>query len=263
MKITIYVTGTANPQRVSWLKESIDATDKQNFLWHQKILSIDEFDGYTFPIDMKQYFESNGWTVIIDQFKSRVKTFDKVLNNYIAKDTDLIFYNEDDIIPFLPTLEEVTQVFNTEIDGKKCGILSLNYGGSEGNQYPNTQRRPGDIAFANQNEIISNNDWIIFKRLTEMANSWFFEFPALFVDKTLFINTFNTTYQTIRGQIETALTHTFFRTEMHNKYYKCSRLRKNCVELCNEDMTRHQEILSLKLLDANQGCSCYIGNSDF
>ena len=112
MDITAYIMGISPPQRLLWLKNTIDYMDSQQFPFKKKIVSIDQVGGDTVQSDLVEYFESKGWVVLIDNHQSRVLSMNRAFEMI---DTDLIFYNEDDVMAKLPKYEDVKNVFENRI----------------------------------------------------------------------------------------------------------------------------------------------------
>ena len=178
MKITAFIMGIAHPDRRRWLLETITHMDQQNFPFTKKIVSIDQFDGHTVYFSTIKSLEDSGWVVLIDNFKSRIASMDRAFNLF---DTEYVFYNEDDVKANLPKIEDLEFTFNHEIDGRKCGMISMTLGGT---QFDSASNFIGDLKFMEDNKIMGNDEYLIFRRMEEFRNDWFFEFPGLFIKQT-------------------------------------------------------------------------------
>ena len=224
MDITCIIIGICHPHRLAWLKQNIDRIDSQNFPFKRKIVSVDQFDGYTIPCELRDYFVSKGWDVFVDNFKSRNMSMCRAAADV---GTEYIFYNEDDVLVKLPSSTDVQAVFNHNINDRQCGMLSLTLGGGG---YDGVKGVWGDLARANENTILENESYRIFVR-EEMSNDgYFFEFPGLFVRTKLFSECLLASQKNMRG-IENGLTTTYFTGEYYKKYYKCSLGRTNLVDV--------------------------------
>ena len=53
--------GISPPQRLAWLKQTIDHMDAQLFPFEKKIVSIDQIRGHGVPSVLVRYFENKGW----------------------------------------------------------------------------------------------------------------------------------------------------------------------------------------------------------
>ena len=151
MKITAFIMGIAHPDRMRWLLETITHMDQQNFPFAKKIVSIDQFDGHTVDFSTIKSLEYNGWVVLIDNFKSRIASMDRAFNLF---DTEYVFYNEDDVKANLPKIEDLEFTFNHEIDGRKCGMISMTLGGT---QFDSASNFIGDLKFMEDNKIMGKS----------------------------------------------------------------------------------------------------------
>jgi hypothetical protein len=174
--ITAYITGIAHPQRMAWLRETVDYMDSQNFPFKSKLLAIDQFNGHFVKPEEVKYYESKGWRVLLDTHMSRSKTFDRVLREI---DTEFVFYNEDDVRATMPNIEDVEETFNKTIEGRKCGMISMTLGGTH---FDAPSNFIGDLKFMNENLILESDDYIIFRRMESFKNDYFFEFPGLWIN---------------------------------------------------------------------------------
>ena len=167
-------------------------------------------------------------------------------------DTDIIFYNEDDVLVDLPTVDDVRFVFDKNIDDRKCGMLSLALGGT---QYNSAVGNLGDLRFMEDNTIISNDDYRIFQRLEEYKSAWFFEFPGLFIKTDLFKECHNKA-KGLGKQIEQALTISYLDNGYSEKYYKASIAKSNALSILLEDGSKvNSHCRLLTNLDPSQGNS--------
>jgi hypothetical protein len=251
MDITCIVLSTA--KRLEWLNKSIESIDSLDFKFDEKIISIDEFDGFTISdTDVKRYSD-NGWIVDKVSIKNKHKALKQAVD--LSK-SDYIFYTEDDIIiNKIPS--DIREILSIEKEGKYCGVLSMNLGGSK-LDYP---RHLGDMPYWLENIIYEKNNLISFIRLETEASKWFIEFPSVFFNKELIANLLNNT--TIQNNvIEETLTSNFFHNSYNNKYYKasiCYDKIKDIITLLsnnNEVYFWNEKLESVKLyklLDQNQG----------
>lgn len=247
MKITAFIMGIAHPDRMRWLLETITHMDQQNFPFAKKIVSIDQFDGHTVDFSTIKSLEDNGWVVLIDNFKSRIASMDRAFNLF---DTEYVFYNEDDVKANLPKIEDLEFTFNHEIDGRKCGMISMTLGGT---QFDSASNFIGDLKFMEDNKIMGNDEYLIFRRMEEFRNDWFFEFPGLFIRTDLF----KTCHESAKGrrkQIEQSLTDSYFNNWYDKIYYKCSIAKSNALDiLLSEPSKVNSDCRLLENLDPHQG----------
>lgn len=252
--VTSYIMGIAHPQRLEWLKLNIDLMDQQMFPFSKKIISIDQFDGYTVPKELVDYFENKGWVVLLDSHRSRILSMDRAFNEI---DSDYIFYNEDDVLVTFPKMEDLYDVFNTKINNRTCGMISMTLGGT---QYDSPSGNIGDLKFMEENCILKSEDYMIFRRLEEFRNPWFFEFPGLWVKTNLFKNCHNTS-KSIGGQIEQGLTLAYEKLGFIETYYKCSIAKKDSIDILLKDGSKvNSHCRLLTNLDPSQGNSPLGGN---
>lgn len=245
--ITAFIMGICIPHRLEWLRHSIEFLDKQKFPFKNKLLAIDEFGGYCLPKDLEEFFVKCGWTVLKGSYKSRSKMTDLVLKQV---DTSIIFYNEDDVLATMPSYNDILTIFNTEINNRKCGMLSLALGGTNMNL---PKGELGDLKFISENSILKNEEYIIFKRLESLRSDWFFEFPGLFIDSDLFKSCHNQAYQYKTG-IEQSLTLAYFNLEYDKKMYKASVCKKDTESILNTSPLKMNDCCRLLVnLDVNQG----------
>jgi hypothetical protein len=215
------------------------------------------------PADLKEYFESMNWIVLVDSHRSRTKTMD---NAFSIIDSEYIFYNEDDVLSKMPDILDISEIFATIIDdGRRCGMISLTLGGTQfdPNRTDDGHQFIGDLKYMNDNTMIKNSEYRIFKRMEEYANAWFFEFPGLFIKTDLFKKCHKVA-KTMGGQIEQALTKAYINEGFVNKYYKCSIAKLNSLELLKiNSMCVNHDCRLLTNLDSNQGNSSHGGNHNY
>lgn len=247
MEITAFLMGTAHPHRLSWLKENIDYLDSQNFPFAKKLLSIDQFNGHYIQESDVKLFESKGWIVLVDSYGSRVASLSRALDNI---NTEFIFYNEDDVLSTMPKIDDLEKVFNTVVNGRMCGMISMTLGGIK---FDASSKFIGDLKHINENVILSADEYDIFLRMEEYRNDVFFEFPGLFIRTEIFKRSHQEAL-VIRGWIETALTSGYFSNGFDKIYYKASVCKKNALDILNEDaslVNSHCRLLTN--LDPRQG----------
>lgn len=251
LSIAAFIMGICPPARLTWLKETTDHLDSQNFPFQEKLMAIDQFDNHFLPEEDLHYYRSKGWRIFLESCRSRKWCTEIVLKNL---HTDIVFYNEDDVKATLPSMEDIEKVFNTTIDGRKCGIISMTLGGC---QFDAPSSNIGDLKFMEENAIVNNDRYLIFRRLEEYRNPWFFEFPGLFIRSDLFRECHEKAKEIAPGyQIEMALTHAWFSLNLHQEYYKASVAVQGAL---NTLLTTPAKVNSLcRLLsdmDINQGSS--------
>ena len=234
--------GICHPGKLNYLNQSLDSIDKYNHIFAKKILAIDQFNGHTFPQPFKKKFTDKNWNIIIDSHMSRSKS---ILNALRAVESDWVFYTEDDIVLDLPDNFNLNN-FIKDIDGRKPGLISLNFGGTKHDLSVNNV---GDMAFAEENQIYADDDLICFRRLEDNRDDFFFDFPGLFVRKDVFEKCilhameFNKNYQ-----IEFALSLTWFQLEMDKEYYKASILKNEFLDYRRNDaMDIHRKARFFKI----------------
>jgi len=258
MKICAFITATCKPNRIEFLRQSITYLDSQNFPFYKKIISFDHFDNYTLSEDLKHYCLKNNWTINIDFFKSRTKSMLKFIDS-LDEDIDFIFYTEDDIKVNLPKISIVEKILShKDIKGRECGIFSLNMGG---NRY--SPEEFGDLKFIEKNLIQKYDDSIVFTRLEEWRNDYFVEFPALFINKQLFIDIFRHSQVFFKDQIERSLTSSYFMLKKDQNFFKCSSIKADTINILKNNPFNFKDCINIILLDANQGSGADIGNSNF
>lgn len=260
MNITALILGICPPQRLLWLKQSVNFLDKQNFPFVKKIIAVDEFRGYKMPHKLKQYFESKGWLVLVDSHMSRTKSMDHAFS---LIDSEYIFYNEDDVMATMPRIEDLTKIFTEIKDARRtCGMLSLTLGGSK-SHFP--KNKYGDLNKVKDNILLQNDDYLVFKRLEKDRNDWFFEFPALFIKTDLFRLCHSRAKKTFPGmQVEMGLTKAWFKEKLEKKYFKCSLCKYEILNIvCDKPLEVFHNARLISCLDPNQGASPFGGNHSY
>jgi len=224
MKPDIMLMGICHPGKLAYLNQSLDSVDPIQSIFNKKILAIDQFNGHVFPQPFKKKFTTKNWQILIDNHSSRPKSVLHALNE---SESDWVFYTEDDIVLQIPNDFDLNK-FDIEIDDRKLGMLSLNYGGGELN-FKNKDL--ADLSYLEKNIYVSDEKLICFVRDEELNDGHFFEFPGVFVKKELFKACIEDCLKNYVGhQIERALTFSWFNLKYHEKYYKASVLRKEFLE---------------------------------
>lgn len=266
MKNTIgcLILATCHASKLRWVQQ-VEKSISENDIFDEKILAVDEFNNLIFPSRIKKYFEERGWKVIIDNHKSRTKS---MLHGLAELSTDFVFYSEDDVLVNLPPKQFILDNLNHKIDDLECGMLSLNLGGTTstisnmGGSVSNTGTKNGDLDFAKENLIFENNTSFSFRRLEAKRNAWFFEFPGLFMPRTLMEDTINKSKEKFKGmQIEMALTAAWFEYNFDKRYFKASIAKNNFFEVIEKNpLLVSDECRHLVNLDKTQGAFVYGGN---
>lgn len=257
INITALILGICPPQRLKWLKQTVDHMDKQKFPFVKKIIAVDEFRGYKMPSRLKKHFEENGWLVLVDSHMSRTKSMDHAFS---LIDSEYIFYNEDDVQVNLPRIKDLSTIFrDTKVKNRECGMLSLTLGGST-SDFP--KNKYGDLNLVHENILLEKKDYLVFRRLEKKRDNYFFEFPALFIKTDLFKICHETAKKKFtKKQVEMGLTKAWLKEKIDKKYYKCSLCKKDILHIVGDHPL---EILMksrlIKTLDPNQGSSPFGGN---
>jgi hypothetical protein len=256
MKPDALILAICHPKKLSMLLSVIPSIDKSKDHFDKRILAVDEFGGMEFPNDLVPGIKSKGWDVLIDNHHSRIKS---MLHGVESSESDWIFYSEDDILINLPDSFNFGFLQNIKDDEREMGMLSLTFGGTVHDLGGGNM---GDMAFVDQNTIHEDDDAVCFIRIEDMKDSWFFEFPGLFVRKDILQQVLKTaTEKWPTSQIEIALTNAWFDLGMEEKYYKASYLKKEFLEYKDSDPMK---IISdgrfFEILDPTQGNSQYGGN---
>ncbi len=239
-------------KRYTYIDECISSLNSNDW-FDEKILSIDEFDGYFFPQELIDKYESQGWIISRDDHKSRLKSLIKATNLVTSK---YIFYQEDDITVNLPDKKNIIKLLEMKAFNRRCGYVALNLGGAA---IELKDRIFGDLLNCNNNRIYSDDQHMAFIREEEHRNDYFFEFPSLFISQKLFIKCLNTINYHLNEspkpfQIERALTSFWFASKLNQYFFKCCYCKNNLLEVLNEEPTKMMERCALiKTLDPNQG----------
>lgn len=260
IEITAIILGICPQFRLDWLKQNVDYLDSQNFPFVKKIIAIDEFNGNKISSELVDYFKSKGWIVLVDNHRSRVLSMEHAFS---LVESEYIFYNEDDVLSTMPNIDDLTSVFNTEINNRKCGMISMTLGGTQFDPSINDEDHKfiGDLKHMDRNTILKNENYNIFRRMEEYSNAWFFEFPGLFIRTGLFKKCHEGAKKA-GGQIEQALTLSYRNYGYINEYYKCSIAKINSLELLKQNpMCVNSDCRLLTNLDANQGNGSHSGNN--
>lgn len=249
--------GICHPSKLFYLNQSLDSVDKYNHLFTKKILAIDEFNGHVFPYPFKKKYSAKNWSIIIDNHKSRSKS---ILNALRAAESEWVFYTEDDIALDLPIDFDLSK-FAIESDGRRPGLISFNFGGTKHDLSINNV---GDMAFAEENQIYTDQNLICFRRIEETRDDFFFDFPCVFVRKDIFEKCLLHAMEfNVNCQIEYALSLSWFQLGLNEEFYKSSILKKEFLEYrSNDAMDIHRKARFFKILDPLQGHFAYGGNTN-
>ena len=57
-------------------------------------------------------------------------------------------------------IEDLEYTFNHEIDGRKCGMVSMTLGGT---QFDSSTNFIGDLQFMEDNKILGNDNYLVFR----------------------------------------------------------------------------------------------------
>lgn len=239
-------------KRYTYIDECISSLDSNDW-FDEKILSIDEFDGYVFPQELIDKYASRGWIISKDDHKSRLKSLIKATNMVKSK---YIFYQEDDITVDLPNKKNIIKLLEMQASNRRCGLVSLNLGGAATEL---KDRVYGDLLNCEINKIYFDDNHMAFTREEQHRNDYFFEFPSLFISQKLFIKCLNTIDYHLNNsprpfQIERALTSFWFASKLNQYFFKCCYCKNNLLKVLDEEPTRMMELCALiKTLDPNQG----------
>jgi hypothetical protein len=238
MKITCYLQ--ANSNRQQFLKQTIESLNNQT-IFSEKMILV--FGTQNLLADIKELLESTNW-IIEYQNTTRLESFKYAVNKL---DADFIFYTEDDI-EHMQLPEKIVEYLVPE-----CGLLSLNLGGSTCD-YPHSlgDLRIGlDYVFDLFGE---DQEYCVHKRDLEKRNNYFFEFPCLFMNKTLLNKMIPFMYPT--NDIERVLTNIYLNFP---EYYKLSICKSEFIDQLNwwkdiPDFPYRMEKAKLyRILDPKQG----------
>lgn len=250
-KISCLLLSTA--KRLEWLKKSINSINLLDFDFEEKILSIDEFDGHKIDKNDLEIFKSQGWIIDLVSFKNKHKS---LKNSIELCSGDYIFYTEDDI-EIIKFPKKINEILENQINNKKCGLLSMNLGGSK-LDYPSNM---GDLPLWKENIFFIQEEFISFLRLESEASKWFVEFPCVFFNTDLLKKLLNVDFIN-NTNIEETLTNIFFTENFNELYFKASICHKEVLNiidlLCSQkDVSFWNEKLEsvklYKLIDSNQG----------
>ena len=249
--------GICHPSKLTYLNQSLDSVDPIQSVFNKKILAIDEFNGNVFPQPFKKKFSAKDWDIIIDSHMSRSKS---MLNAVRAAESEWVFYTEDDIVLELPQDFDLDK-FIKIVDGREPGMFSLTFGGTK---HDLSKNDVGDLAFAEQNEIYSDDKLFCFRRLEETKDDFFFEFPGLFIRKDLLEKCLVHCMEHNKNcQIEFGLSLSWFQLHLYKNYYKASILKREFLDYRN---TNAMNILHhgrfFKTIDPLQGQFAYGGNTN-
>ena len=259
MDITAFIMGIAHPQRLLWLKQNIENLDSQHFPFVKKIVAIDQFNNHFVPVEFVDFLKNNGWEVQLHSYRSRKLSTDDVLNSI---ESEFLFYNEDDVLSTLPNIGDLEKVFNTVINDRKCGMISMTLGGTifNPNVIDNGHGLIGDLKYINDNMILECDNYDFFRRMEEYRNDVFFEFPGMFIRTEIFKKSHEYAKE-CHGWVETALTNGYFYNKFDEKYYKSSVCKKNSLNILIDDCTKvNSHCRLLTNLDPHQGSSPFGGN---
>ena len=256
MNVDLLILGICNITKLSYLHKALSNLDKSNFKFNKKILAIDEFDGLKFPEVFKTQYTNTGWSILIDQHKSRNKS---LIHGIEEAESEWIFYSEDDIIVNIPKSLNFDDLMK-ESDGRSPGIISFSFGGTAVNLAENDVK---DMAFAEENEIYSNDEYFAYRRIELMRDNYFFEFPAVFVRKDLFLQCLDHASNKYRQyQIEQALSLAWFELNLHKKFYKTSILKREFLEYRKDSALKIMNCRYFSALDPYQGQFIHGGNTN-
>ena len=247
MTFSIVLLTTA--KRTQWLEESIASIDRNYF--DQKILSVDEFDGYIFPDHLKEKYIKEGWKVVVDNHKSKLSS---LINAVSLVTSDYVFYQEDDIVANLPDKNYIEDLLDLKVLDRYCGIISLNLGGAITEL---KDRIYGDLIECEERKILQGEYYYSFIRCESRRNAWFFEFPSFFIRTDHFLQSLiyvRAQNWTANHEIEQNLTKSWFNNGMYLKYYKCCITKNNLKTVLIESPTKMMDLCGMiKILDPHQG----------
>lgn len=257
MKPDILVMGICHPTKLNYLNQSLDSVDPIAMIFDKKILAIDEFNGHVFPQPFKKKFSAKNWEILIDNHMSRTKS---LLHAVESAQSEWVFYTEDDIVLELPINFDLNN-FIKIVDGREPGMFSLTFGGTK---HDLSKNDVGDMAFAEENEIYSDDNLFCFRRLEETKDDFFFEFPGLFIRKDLLHKCLIHTMEFNKNcQIEYGLSLSWFDLHLYKNYYKASILKRDFLNFRNTNamnILHHGRLF--KIIDPLQGQFAYGGNTN-
>jgi hypothetical protein len=256
INIDAFIMGTCQQDRLVWLDKSVGFLDSQHFPFTNKYLILDQFDGHVLNQDLEERFKLAGWTVLKYSIgggrdgTGRAQCMIRALEQVAS---DVIFYNEDDILVRMPDFNDIQKLLTTTINTRECGMISLNIGGSD-HDFPN--KKFGDLDNIKDRVVLNNSKYLSFIRDEARASRWFVEFPGLFIQKSLLSNILKPSFG--NGGIEIHLTEEYFRQQMHERYFKCSVCKTNIYSVIdfyrnNFNLEMFETAKLIRLLDSNQG----------
>lgn len=256
MMVDLLILGICNITKLHYLHKSLKSLDSGNFKFSKKILAIDEFDGLKFPEVFNTEYSKAGWTILIDQHKSRNKSMIHGLNE---AESEWVFYSEDDIIVDFPKSLKLSDLMK-ESDGREVGMISFSFGGTAVDLASNDVK---DMAYAEENMIFSTDEYHAYRRIESMRDNYFFEFPAVFVRKDLFLKCLEYASENYRQhQIEQALSLAWFELGFHKKFYKTSILKKEFLGYRKDSALKIMNCRYFSALDPFQGQFVHGGNTN-
>lgn len=235
----------ATTKRLDYLEATIHSINKLSDKFQEKFVSI---HGEGITLGIVNLLETTNWKV--DLFTGdRISAFKRSINSISA---DYIFYIEDDI-ELLDFPDEMYDVLKLDDSGRKCGLLSMNLGGST-LRYPHAF---GDFPTAKERIIQQNEKTFTFVRKEGLKNAYFFEFPCVVMEREMLMRILPNLTNT---QIEISLSLEF--EKLRSEYYKASICKpevtrfvedmNNSIHIPNFD-AQLETVKFYKLLDPNQG----------
>lgn len=248
--------GTCQPERLEWLNQSINFLDSQKFEFNTKYLVIDQFSGFSLPDNLRADFERAGWAILLYSVGGGRDGFGRaqcMMDALTKVKSEFIFYNEDDILARMPKKDDVLAILNRIDNGRQCGMLSMNIGGSD-HFFP--KKKFGDLLEVENNILLDAPEYIIFRRLEKCASQWFVEFPGLFIRKDMLLSILEPEFG--NGGLEIHMTNKYFKLGIDKAMFKASVCKKNIGEVINFYKTQYnlekfESAKMIKLLDKNQG----------
>lgn len=242
---------TTKPERLEWLRQSLEFLDEQDFPFIQKLVSIDQVAGNPFDGELEEALSSRGWEVVRSVGHTRGQCLRSMLDKV---DSDVVFYNEDDILARMPKYADLCEAWSIkDPNGRDCGMISMALGGSK---HDDSKQQFGDLADIKDNLVLEKEDYLFFRRLDEKRDDYFFEFPGLFVRTDIFKSCAGGRY--LRS-IEYDLTKEYFQQGINVRYYKASICKHSVFDVL-EFYTYsyyYKELMEtaklIRLLDENQG----------
>lgn len=248
--IDCMIMGTCDPKRLRWLEQSLEFMDAQHFPFKTKHLVIDQLDDRKFPKDLYDKLLNRGWKIHTFSFKSRAICMARVCEQISSQ---VVFYNEDDVLVKLPSFDHVQRVFGKDLDGRHCGMLSMTLGGSN-HDFPN--QKFGDLKDIKKNVFFEFKEYLVFQRDEAKRSLWFVEFPGLFINTELLKEIVKDDFG--NGGLEIHMTNRYFDLQKDRQFYKASLCKKNVYDVIKWYETNFSyEMLEtakwIRILDENQG----------